>query len=220
LVSAARDGDWASFKKLLGASDLSVDMLNTVPPGRSWGVIHQVSYWGEASILNELRGKYPTLSLEVDTAEDAAQSPLDIATGRGHADFCAELRATIDASKVTAGSHLSSMALAPSAAMKVPVAMQSKLCNICYSEEHAPGTLGVGCDNDHFLCQECFCSYVDSESDTTSNPQSVFEKGGRVNCVQKIAAGCDSNAFANKLIAMVVSDELYEKYLRARDFVV
>lgn len=56
---------------------------------------------------------------------------------------------------------------------------------------------------DHFLCQECFTAYVESESDTEGNPQSVVMNGGRVVCPQKKGTGCDSHAFANKLIAMV-----------------
>ena len=104
--------------------------------------------------------------------------------------------------------------------MKVPVAAGDKLCNICFSSEHEAGTIGVACDQDHFICQECFSAYVESESNTEDNQHNVVINGGRVLCPQKKASSCSSGAYANKLIAMVVSDELYEKYLKARDFVV
>lgn len=81
------------------------------------------------------------------------------------------------------------------------------------------GDIGVACDNDHFMCETCFGTYVESESDVKANPQNVLLNGGRVMCPCK-TEGCESHAFANKLIAMVVSDERYEMYLRARDFVV
>jgi len=104
--------------------------------------------------------------------------------------------------------------------MKTPVDAAGKLCNICYMDEHDAGTIGVACDNDHFMCQECFSSWVESESDIENNPQNILTNGGRITCVCKKSSGCTSHAFANKLIAMVCSDEVHEKYLRARDYVV
>jgi len=63
--------------------------------------------------------------------------------------------------------------------------------------------------------------FVESESDLKENPQSVILRGGRIFCPLKKSSSCDDcKAFGNKLIAMVVSDERYEGYLRARDFVV
>ena len=44
--------------------------------------------------------------------------------------------------------------------------------------------------------------------------QDILLRGGRVKCVCVGAGGCGSAAFGNKLIAMVVADEIYEKYLR------
>lgn len=64
------------------------------------------------------------------------------------------------------------------------------------------------------------CAQVRAETDVELNSQSVIENGGRVTCVCAKASGCTSHAFANKLIAMIVPDELYERYLRARDYVV
>ena len=101
----------------------------------------------------------------------------------------------------------------------------------------------MSCDEDHFICQECFSSYVESESNTEDNAQSVVLNGGRIlcphakssNCTSGIllppwhaciflviwnardgskSSNCASGAYANKLIAMIVSDELYERYLQ------
>merc|ERR1712224_775777 len=80
--------------------------------------------------------------------------------------------------------------------------------------------LAVSCDNDHHMCQTCFSGWVGSESDIENNPQNILLNGGRITCPCKKADGCDSLAYANKLIAMVVTDDLYENYLRARDYVV
>jgi hypothetical protein len=232
LVSLARDGAWVQFNALVNSSNISIELLNTVPPGRIWGVIHQIAYWGNQAVLDALVAKYPTLNLELETSEDAAQSPLDISQGRGHKAFTDSLRAAVDASKASssagAASSSSSSSTAESssavpsesAAMKTPVNAKGKLCNICYCTEDKDDSIGVACDNDHFLCQDCFTSYVTSESDTVNNPQNIIKNGGRITCVCKIASGCDSHAFANKLIAMVVPDEVYESYLRARDYVV
>ena len=70
------------------------------------------------------------------------------------------------------------------------------------------------------MCQTCFSRWVESESNIEANPQIILSNGGRITCVCKKSDGRDSLAYANKLIAMVLSDKLYEKYLRARDFVV
>mmetsp|Transcript_14652 Transcript_14652/g.33141 ORF Transcript_14652/g.33141 Transcript_14652/m.33141 type:complete len:269 (-) Transcript_14652:32-838(-) len=107
--------------------------------------------------------------------------------------------------------------------MKTPVPAAGKLCRICYTQDHDEGTLAVACDNDHYLCQECFSGWVRSESDIAHNPQNILLNGGRITCpCAKVAdIHCDSLAYANKLIALTVSDEeIYEQYLRARDYVV
>mmetsp|Transcript_16344 Transcript_16344/g.41215 ORF Transcript_16344/g.41215 Transcript_16344/m.41215 type:complete len:490 (+) Transcript_16344:41-1510(+) len=217
LVSAARDGEWPHFESLLNEPGITVDVLNTVPPGRTWGVIHQVSYWGDTAVLEKLITAHPNLNLVLETNEDASQVPTDIAIGRGNTAYAKFLQEAI-AKK--APSSATSKVEAPSSAMKMPVSAEGKLCNICYMEDHEAGTMGVACDNDHFICQECFSQWVASETDIEANPQKIFENGGRVTCVCKMSSNCTSNAFANKLIAMVVPDELYERYLKARDYVV
>jgi hypothetical protein len=119
---------------------------------------------------------HPHLNLELDTRDaDAAQTPRDIATGRGHAAFSADLAARILAAAAAPSSAAggggndgggSSAGAAAAAAMKTPVAATGQLCNICYCSEHGEGSVGVACDRDHFLCSECFTAYVESESDT------------------------------------------------------
>ena len=56
----------------------------------------------------------------------------------------------------------SKSAVSAAAAMKVPVAADGKLCNICYMDEHEAGMMGVACDNDHFVCSDCFAEWVSS----------------------------------------------------------
>jgi len=214
IVSAARDGDWYTFKALLNSPRMTLEALNSVPPGRTWGVIHQISYWGATEILKLVLDKFEKLNLELETSEDAAQTPEDIARGRGVKAYLEHLRERIDSATKSAPAKI------PSSKMKTPISGVGKTCSICFMDDHEEGTIGVACDNDHFMCEGCFGMYVQTECDVKENPQSVILKGGRVLCPRKKSDDCDSNAFANKLIAMVVSDERYELYLRARDFVV
>ena len=169
LVSAARDGEWVRFNSSVAASGLTTAELNVVPPGRIWGVVHQVAYWGNIGVLQSLVTAHPSLNLEIETNEDAAQTPEDIAQGRGHTAFRSTLQGLISSSSAAAGgggggaassSSSSSSSSASSAgaaaaasavpaassAMKVPVSAEGKLCNICYSDEHDAGTMGVACD--------------------------------------------------------------------------
>jgi hypothetical protein len=91
LVSAAQAGEWEKFSALLASSSVVAAELNTVPIGRKWGVIHQVSYWGEEGVLQTLVADHPTLDLELKTEDDAPQTPLNIAQDRGHKAYCAAL---------------------------------------------------------------------------------------------------------------------------------
>jgi len=131
---------------------------------------------------------------------------------------------TCSISKSTPGQIASASKSTPakmaSSKMKTPVPGSGQTCSICLMDDHGPYAIGVECDNNHFICSGCFGMYVQSESDIKENPQSVILRGGRIFCPLKISSNCDCNAFGNKLIAMIVSDERYEGYLRARDFVV
>lgn len=240
LINKARSGDWGTlFEKLEEETNhdateestpdpFALETLNSVPAGRTWSVIHQISYYGDNSALERLLQKFPTLDLELETNEEAPQLPADIATGRGNTEFVAKLKvhiqeqqaAAADSSKEEDPKPAASLVTAPSSSMKIPVPANGKLCNICYMEEHDDDVLAVGCDNNHYMCQPCFVSWVESESDLEANPQSILLNGGRITCVCKKSDDCQSPAFGNKLIATVVSDEIYEKYLKARDFVV
>jgi len=113
---------------------------------------------------------------------------------------------------------------APNAAAAPPanglVSANGKLCNICYMDEHDPNVLALACNNQHYLCLPCFSAWVESESDIDGNPQKVIQNGGKIHCVCKQTHRCTSEAFGSKLIASATSDDVYEKYLRAREFVV
>jgi len=216
LVNKARDGEWAEFFHCLTADQLPLETINSVPSGRTWGIHHQICYWGDLSVLEKILELFPDLDLEQETVEEAAQLPRDIALGRGHTEFANALKTKLDEKKKPA----ESLVTAPSAAMKTPISAAGKLCCICFMEDHDADTLAVSCDNNHYMCQTCFSGWVESESEIETNPQNILLNGGRITCPCKKSDDCDSLAYANKLIAMVVTDELYEKYLRARDYVV
>lgn len=183
-MSAARDGEWNDFEQLLSEPGVTADLLNSVPPGRTWGVVHQVSYWGDSAVLQKLIERFPSLNLELETNEDAHQVPSDIAIGRGHSEYLKTLQDALAKQKSAQASSSTSKVAAPSGMMKLPVSAAGKLCNICYMDEHDEGTIGVACDNDHFMCQECFSQWVATECDIEANPQKIFENGGRVTCVR------------------------------------
>ena len=111
-MSAARDGEWDELEAKLDEG-VTVDALNTVPPGRTWGVVHQVAYWGDAPTLDKLCGRYPGLNLELETSEDAAQVPADIAQGRGHAAFVASLRERLGAQQKLSGGRCARPSASP-----------------------------------------------------------------------------------------------------------
>jgi len=182
LVNKARDGEWSELFKQLETEPLPIETINTVPPGRTWGILHQISYWGDVNVLNRLLTAFPDLDLEVDTDEEAAvQEPTDIAIGRGHTDFVTALHAKLEQQKPSSAS-LSSLVTAPSSAMKIPVSAAGKLCTICFVDEHKDGLVAVSCDNDHYMCEECFSGWVESESDIDANPQRIILNGGRITC--------------------------------------
>lgn len=124
---------------------------------------------------------------EIETRDvDATQTPRDIAIGRGHTAFCDDLTVYFPSTAAATSSSASgascgqpttggaaggaeasqSAVSSSSSSMKAPISADGQLCNICYCTDHADGSVGVACDNNHFLCSECFTSYVESESDT------------------------------------------------------
>ena len=70
--------------------------------------------------------------------------------------------------------------------VQVPVSAAGKECQICLMDEHDEGTQGVACDNEHFMCEVCFGTYVQSECDVKDNTANVLLNGGRVLCPCKV----------------------------------
>jgi len=60
VLQAAKDGDWPLFRKLLASqSQLTFADFNTLPPGRSFGVAHQIAYHGDLPALSALVARHP-----------------------------------------------------------------------------------------------------------------------------------------------------------------
>ena len=75
-------------------------------------------------------------------------------------------------------------------------------CSICWEEG-----VGVSCaSNTHSICLECFCTLI----------QGKTQQG--VGCVRCPTESCTSQPFPLKLIASVVPGDLFDAYLRSRDF--
>eukprot|EP01043_Picozoa_sp_COSAG02_P118884 COSAG02_NODE_55511_length_290_cov_0.795812_1_plen_71_part_01 len=53
-ITAAKNGDWEDLNECIfpAAGDgraLSDEAINTLPPPRVYGILHQIAYWGEVA---------------------------------------------------------------------------------------------------------------------------------------------------------------------------
>lgn len=76
-LAAAKKGDWNAYKGLVLAPALTLAVLNAVPTGRKFGVIHQIAYWGEVDALKATLARFPGLDLSLPTA--TGETPLQVA---------------------------------------------------------------------------------------------------------------------------------------------
>ena len=66
VLQAAKDGDWPLFRKLLASqSQLTFADFNTLPPGRSFGVAHQIAYHGDLPALSALVARHPQVRCRI-----------------------------------------------------------------------------------------------------------------------------------------------------------
>ena len=70
VLQAAKDGDWPEFTALLASqSQLTADDFNSLPPGRSFGVVHQICYHACVEALQELVATHPQVDLTMLTKD-------------------------------------------------------------------------------------------------------------------------------------------------------
>lgn len=70
VLQAAKDGDWPEFTALLASqSQLTFDDFNSLPPARSFGVVHQICYHGCVEALRELMIAHPQVDLTMLTED-------------------------------------------------------------------------------------------------------------------------------------------------------
>jgi hypothetical protein len=78
VLQAAKDGAFPKFKKLLKSqSHLSFEDFNSLPPGRNFGVVHQIAFHGNRDALEALLTAHPRVDLKMltkdgKTAEEVA----------------------------------------------------------------------------------------------------------------------------------------------------
>jgi hypothetical protein len=89
ILQAAKDGEWAAFDKILGADKkLTFEDINSLPPGRSFGLVHQIAYHSALKPLERLLARHPRVDLKLRTKHQGKTQ-----VGRGgtftHAGFVA-----------------------------------------------------------------------------------------------------------------------------------
>ena len=78
VLKAAKDGDFPKFLTLLKSqTHLSFEDFNSLPPGRSFGVLHQIAFHGNRAALEALLTAHPRVDLKMltkdgKTAEEVA----------------------------------------------------------------------------------------------------------------------------------------------------
>jgi hypothetical protein len=78
VLEAAKKGNFSKFSKLLKSQKhLSFADFNSLPPGRNFGVVHQIAYHGNCAALEALLTAHPRVNLMMltkdgKTAEDVA----------------------------------------------------------------------------------------------------------------------------------------------------
>lgn len=78
VLAAAKDGNWPRFvQSLAAAKDLTFDDFNELPPGRTFGVVHQICYHGHIPSLQLLLDTHPRVDLKMLTK--TGQTPLQVA---------------------------------------------------------------------------------------------------------------------------------------------
>ena len=94
-ITAGRNGDWESLAELIfsgdGSRQLSDKLVNTVPPPRAYGILHQIAYWGEVDVYAALTAKGVKFDLGVLTKD--GKTAEEVALERNKADFATLLAA-------------------------------------------------------------------------------------------------------------------------------
>ena len=109
VLKAAKDGDFPKFLKLLKIqTHLSFEDFNSLPPGRSFGVLHQIAFHGNRAALEALLTAHPRVDLKMltkdgKTAEEVAVEEQADASFLGFLRDCVR-RQNLQDSRCTSGS--------------------------------------------------------------------------------------------------------------------
>jgi hypothetical protein len=92
VLQAAKDGSFAKFAALLKSqTHLSFEDFNSLPPGRTFGVLHQIAFHGNRAALQALLTAHPRVDLKFLTK--GGKSAEEVAVEEGaDASFLAFLR--------------------------------------------------------------------------------------------------------------------------------
>ena len=70
MLQAAKDGSFSTFAKLLKSQKhLSFEHFNSLPPGRNFGVLHQIAFHGDRNALEALLNAHPRVDLKLLTKD-------------------------------------------------------------------------------------------------------------------------------------------------------
>ena len=96
VVGAAKVAAWADMRRVLAEHTLSDELINSVPTGRRWGLLHQLAYHGAAGEYHFLLEQGISFDGRLPTKDDDPKTPAQVATERGHDDFAATLAALLE----------------------------------------------------------------------------------------------------------------------------
>eukprot|EP01050_Picozoa_sp_SAG11_P025624 SAG11_NODE_5847_length_1449_cov_1.533333_1_plen_197_part_10 len=92
-ISAAKRGDWKELIEDLifcgGERRLSDAMINTMPPKRTYGILHQIAWWGSEETYTALLAKAVVFDMALRTKD--GKTAREVAEERNFEDFAAKL---------------------------------------------------------------------------------------------------------------------------------
>ena len=82
VLQAAKDGSFSKFAALLKSQkQLTYEDFNSLPPGRSFGVVHQVAFHGDRAALEALLAAHPRVDLKMPTKDGKTAEEVAVEEG-------------------------------------------------------------------------------------------------------------------------------------------
>jgi hypothetical protein len=84
VLKSAKEGNFSKFSKLLKSqTHLSFEDFNSLPPGRNYGVVHQIAFHGNCAALEALLTAHPRVNLTMLTRDGKTAEDVAVEEGAG-----------------------------------------------------------------------------------------------------------------------------------------